>query len=116
DVYLGFLGPLYVGAAQGSNTVIVTGACFLWNNPDSMSFGYWGADNYCFVLSDGGRVNDVNFYNGYVFAAGSNSITVSGAGSVWKIGRASCRERVESWKTVAIAKEERGEAAAVTIG
>ena len=82
--FLSYLGPGYIATyPTASNAVTVTGADSLWNNTGNLILGYYGGGYNQLTITDGGRVNDVNVYEGFAVAAGSNTMLVSGPGSVW---------------------------------
>ena len=74
----------YVGSNPGSdgNRAMVVGANSVWTNSADFYVGYFGAGN-SLVISNGGRVFSSNGSVGRTASSQSNSVMVTGAGSVW---------------------------------
>ncbi|MCX6900359.1 MAG: PEP-CTERM sorting domain-containing protein [Verrucomicrobia bacterium] len=75
-------GMIGVSAGANSNVALVSGAGSVWSNSMDFTVGWGGASNQL-IIADGGTVYSAGGYIG--FAGGnSNTVTVTGAGSVWK--------------------------------
>lgn len=76
------------GANATNNTVTITGTGSLWTiaKAKALKFGYKGAGN-ALVITDGGTLNTdaawIGRYDNDVGYPSSNTVTVTGAGSVW---------------------------------
>jgi len=78
--FYGYMGYV-VGASNDS--AVVSGSGSLWYNDGYLYVGYNGAGNQL-VISNGGVVyNSPNGYVGYNGASPSNTVLVTGTGSVW---------------------------------
>ena len=100
NMYVGLNGPVnslvisnggqvinttgYVGSNPGSdgNSALVVGANSVWANSSDMYVGYFTVGN-SLVISNGGRVINDYGYVGEAAGSDSNSVVVTGAGSVW---------------------------------
>jgi T5SS/PEP-CTERM-associated repeat protein len=69
-------------ATSSNNTVLVSGAGSLWTNSSSLYLGRFGSSNQLSIL-DGGKVVDTVGMIGYYASSSSNTVLVSGAGSLW---------------------------------
>jgi T5SS/PEP-CTERM-associated repeat protein len=85
-------GSGYIGYNTGANnnSVVISGNGSTWSNEFGLYVGYGGIAN-SLVISNGGGVNDGvhadhGDYIGYNANANSNSVVVSGSGSVWSNG------------------------------
>ena len=68
---------------SSNNSVLVTGAGSVWSASEELDVGYSGAGN-SLVISDGGLVVSLlGGHMGYDSSSSSNSVLVTGAGSVW---------------------------------
>jgi T5SS/PEP-CTERM-associated repeat protein len=76
----GLIGEL---SSAVNNLVQVTGTGSVWNNTGELYVGYQGSGNEL-SIEDGGRVENQNGYIGYSVGADSNSVLVTGNGSVWQ--------------------------------
>lgn len=66
-----------------NNTALVTGSNSVWNLGSSLEVGLTGKNNQMKV-ADGAKVYNPDGYIGYFYASGqSNSVVVTGPGSVW---------------------------------
>jgi T5SS/PEP-CTERM-associated repeat protein len=74
----------YIGYNVGanSNSAVVSGNGSIWSNGFALYIGYAGAGN-SFVISNGGTVIDKQGCIGCITNGNSNSVVVTGAGSVW---------------------------------
>jgi len=72
-------------ASSSNNSVSVTGTGSTWSNINDLYVGKSGAANNL-TISNGGLVANANGYIGYASSANSNTVTVTGAGSVWNNG------------------------------
>ena len=69
--------------SSSNNSVLVTGAGSVWSASEELDVGYSGAGN-SLVISDGGLVVSLlGGHMGYDSSSSSNSVLVTGAGSVW---------------------------------
>ena len=80
-------GVIGDGADSSGNTALVTGAGSLWTNADYLYVGGNGSSN-TLTISDGGRVASTTGHVGYgrfegLFSSTSNTVLVTGAGSLW---------------------------------
>ena len=76
-----------IGYSSDNNTALVTGTNSAWNNLGDLIVGYNGSGN-ALVISNGGLVLNVyDNYGGMIgFTGTNNTVTVTGAGSVWSNG------------------------------
>ncbi len=74
-----------VGDGSSANVVTVTGAGSVWSNRSDMTVGNGGSGN-TLTITNGGMIISYGGYIGYGGGGKSNVVTVTGTGSVWKIG------------------------------
>jgi T5SS/PEP-CTERM-associated repeat protein len=74
----------YIGNSNSSfnNSVLVTGSGSTWSNFSDLAVGNYGSGNLL-VISNGGTVSAVDSTIGFRVASSSNSVIVTGAGSIW---------------------------------
>ena len=73
----------WIGVGADSNSVLITGSGSVWNNSIDLYVGYFNSGN-SLVISDGGTA--FSAYDGaigYGATSSSNSVLVTGSGSVW---------------------------------
>ncbi len=79
------MGWIGYGPGANNNTVIVTGSNSVWNISEYLNVGVSGSCNSV-TISNGGIIaswnGDIGGYGSYT-GANSNSVTVTGTGSVW---------------------------------
>lgn len=78
-------GMAVIGFASTSyfNQIVVTGSGSVWTNSGDLRVGSSGSSN-SLMIADGGRVNvGGNSYIGYNASTTNNSVSVTGAGSIW---------------------------------
>jgi T5SS/PEP-CTERM-associated repeat protein len=76
------LGLVGLNAGANSNSVLVTGTGSLWSSSGALSIGDFGALNQL-VLNNRGVVRNTTGTVGAKAGANSNSVVVTGAGSLW---------------------------------
>ncbi len=75
-------GHIGYNAGASNNSVLVSGSGSVWSNRDSLYVGRSGTGNQL-AITNGGQVVNANGHIGYNAGASSNSVLVSGSGSVW---------------------------------
>ena len=71
-----------VGMDGFTNNAIVTGVGSVWSNSNILYVGYRSSGNNL-TIANSGQVFSVESYIGYLSGANSNSVIVTGAGSLW---------------------------------
>jgi T5SS/PEP-CTERM-associated repeat protein len=75
----------YIGLANNTNNVaIVTGAGSVWSNSAQLNVGYNQATGVQLIVTNGGTVADGFGFVGRLASSTNNSVTVMGAGSLWR--------------------------------
>ena len=98
------------------NAVWVTGSGSVWRNASSLTVG-WGGTRCSLVISNGGRVfdTDASVGHGYSFA-NSNTVIVTGLGSLWQNSGGLTLGNLGSGQRVAIADLGAVVASGLTVG
>ena len=78
-------GNSVIGLGGASNSVLVTGAGSLWSN-QNLVVGDYGFGNSLTITNGGQVVDDYAGYLGGMQGGSSNTVLVSGSGSVWSNG------------------------------
>ena len=77
-----FTGGIGYNSTANNNTATVTGAGSFWANDSFFYVGRSGSGNQL-VVSNGGTVINAASYVGFDSTANNNTVTVTGAGSLW---------------------------------
>src|SRR5712675_649158 len=76
------VGYIAFGSTSSNNTVMVTGTGSVWSNSSFLDIAN-GAGNQLLVSAGGAVFNTDGYLNGYIPGNNTNTVTVTGTGSVW---------------------------------